>query len=131
MILSSILTIDPDKVDRDLSFLMHCFREILEEAGEHALARSLPWQGADTSFPDAIPAERLFQAYSIAFQLLSLVEQNAAVQQQRLTESGHGLAAMQALWGQCLQQIHERGLSARQIAAALPRIRVKLVLTAH
>lgn len=85
MILSSILTIDPNKVDRDLSFLMQCFREVLEEDGEQQLARSLPWQ-EDKTFPVAIePSERLAQAYSIAFQLLSMVEQNAAVQLQRLT----------------------------------------------
>ena len=131
MILSSILTIDPDKVDRDLDFLMQCFREVLEEAGEQALAHSLPWQGAPASSPDPLPSERLFQAYSIAFQLLSMVEQNAAVQHQRITESEYGLAAIQALWGQCLQQIQERELSDRQIAAALPRIQVELVLTAH
>jgi len=130
MIISTILTIDPDKVDRDLGFLMQCFREVLEEAGEHALASYLPWVGSQPP-PDYLPSERLSQAYSIAFQLLSMVEQNAAVQHQRITEAEHGLAAMQALWGQCLQQIHERGISDRQIAAALPQIRVELVLTAH
>ncbi len=131
MILSSILMIDPDKVDRDLSFLMQCFREILEEEGEEQLAKYLPWQ-EDTTFPvDRKPSERLAQAYSIAFQLLSMVEQNAAVQRQRHTESEQGLAAMQALWGQCLQQIEERGINDRQIADALPRIQIELVLTAH
>ena len=38
---------------------------------------------------------------------------------------------MQALWGQCLQQVADRGLTPDQIAAALPRMRVELVLTAH
>src|SRR4029453_1141979 len=131
MILSSILTIDPEKVDHDLSFLMQCFREVLEEEGEHQLAGSLPWRDVNIPLSDIKPSERLAQAYSIAFQLLSIVEQNAAVQRQRLTESTHGLAAMQALWGQCLRQIQERGISDRQIADALPQIQVKLVLTAH
>ncbi len=48
MILSSILVIDPDKVDRDLGFLMQCFREVLEEEGEQTLADYLPWQGGAT-----------------------------------------------------------------------------------
>ena len=50
-----------------------------------------------------------------------MVEQNAAIQQQRQTEAEHGLTAMQALWGQCLQQLVERGLdrgSDRRGAAA-------------
>ena len=49
----------------------------------------------------------------------------------RLTETAQGLTAMQALWGQCLQQVQERGISDAHIAAALPRIQIELVLTAH
>jgi phosphoenolpyruvate carboxylase len=60
-----------------------------------------------------------------------MVEQNAAVQRQRLAEAEHGLTAMQALWGQCLQQVLERRVDAHQIAAALPRMHLELVLTAH
>ena len=38
---------------------------------------------------------------------------------------------MQALWGQCLEQLRDRGLTPDQIAATLPRMQVELVLTAH
>jgi phosphoenolpyruvate carboxylase len=131
MILSPILTLDPAKVVRDLEFLMRCFREVLEESGELALARHLPWgETGSPPSPETSP-ERLSQAYSIAFHLLSMVEQNAAVQRQRLAEAEHGLTAMQALWGQCLQQMLERKLEPHQIAAALPRMHLELVLTAH
>ena len=78
-----------------------------------------------------MPPERLSRAYSIAFHLLSLVEQNAAIQQQRSTEAAHGPSALQALWGQCLEQLRDRGLTADQIAATLQRMQVELVLTAH
>ncbi len=60
-----------------------------------------------------------------------MVEQNAAIQQQRSTEAAHGLSTMQALWGQCLHQVADRGLTEDQIASALPRMGVELVLTAH
>jgi phosphoenolpyruvate carboxylase len=131
MILSPILTLDPAKVERDLEFLMRCFEEVLEESGELVLARHLPWSDTGTPAPRETSPERLSQAYSIAFHLLSIVEQNAAVQRQRLAEAEHGLAAMQALWGQCLQQVRERHLDPHQIAEALPRMHLELVLTAH
>src|SRR5580704_11999080 len=131
MILSPILTLDPAKVEKDLEFLMRCFREVLEESGELGLVQHLPWSGTGSPAPAEIPVERLSQAYSIAFHLLSMVEQNAAVQRQRLAEAEHGLTAMQALWGQCLQQVLERNLDPGQIAAALPRMHLDLVLTAH
>lgn len=131
MILSPILTLDPAKVARDLEFLMACFREVLEESGELALARYLPWGGTEASSPQEASPKRLSQAYSIAFHLLSMVEQNAAVQRQRLAEAELGLTAMQALWGQSFQQVQERRIDPLQIAAALPRMHLELVLTAH
>ena len=108
MLLSPILTLDSAKVERDLAFLMECLRHVLEQAGEPALAARLPWIGTAPSDADAISLERLSQAYSMAFHLLNMVEQNAAVQQHRATEAEHGLTAMQALWGQCLQQLVDR-----------------------
>lgn len=129
MIISSALTVDPAKVDRDLDFLMSCFREVLEEAGEQDLVRHLPWGG--TAATTAPMTERFAQAYSIVFQLLSMVEQNAAVQHRRAVETKNGLTAIPALWGQSLQQVHERGLTDWQIAEALHQMQVELVLTAH
>jgi phosphoenolpyruvate carboxylase len=131
MILSPILTLDPAKVERDLEFLMRCFREVLEESGELALARHLPWSETGSLAACETSPERVSHAYSIAFHLLSMVEQNAAVQRQRLAEAERGLTAMQALWGHCLLQVLERGVDPCQIAAALPRMHLELVLTAH
>ena len=133
MILSPILVLDPHKVDRDLAFAMDCLADVLNEAQEHALAQRLPWRQAPTRGQDngTISPERLSRAYSIAFHLLSLVEQNAAIQQQRSTEGTHGPSALQALWGQSLEQLRDRGILQDQIAAALPRMQVELVLTAH
>jgi len=132
MILSPILVLDPKKVERDLAFVMGCLFEVLDEAQEHSLARQLPWGDGDApGREDPVSPERLSRAYSIAFHLLSLVEQNAAIQQQRSTEAAHGPSALQALWGQSLEQLRDRGLTAVQIAATLTRMQVELVLTAH
>jgi phosphoenolpyruvate carboxylase len=132
MILSPILTLDPAKVERDLAYVMECLSEVLEEGHESALAAQLPWRsGQSPSAHNPVSPERLSQAYSIAFHLLSMVEQNAAIQQQRSTEATHGLSTMQALWGQCLQQMTEKGLNQYQIAPAFRRMQVELVLTAH
>jgi len=129
MLLSPILSLDSVKVENDLRFLMDCFREVLEEAGEGEVARSLPW----TSPADAVDSapERQAHAFSIAFHLLSLVEQNAAVQRQRHLEAEQGAAAMQALWGDCLRQMLDAHKDPREIASAVRRIELDLVLTAH
>src|SRR3954468_8072323 len=131
MILSPILTFSAEKVERDLAFLMTCFREVLEEAGERALASCLPWGETPCAAPADVPRDRMVQAYSIAFQLLNIAEQNAAIQHQRDTERKDGLAAMPALWGQCLRQTLDAGIAPSHVAASLREIRVDLVLTAH
>ncbi len=126
------------KIDVDLGFFMICFREVLEELGEGALARRLPWIPGT---PDAHPAsgqpaasdlgERDVQVLSIAFQLLNMVEENAAAQGRRRRETTESLLREPGLWGQNLRQLLDAGFSGQQIADALSTIRVEPVLTAH
>jgi phosphoenolpyruvate carboxylase len=117
------------RVERDLHWLMDRFCEVLDTTNAEEIRSLLPWKG-QVSHPDPLP-ERAPQAYSIAFQLLNLVEENAEAQARRAAETIDGPAALRGLWGQTLVQLRHAGLSDAQIAAALPRIRVELVLTAH
>lgn len=128
----SPLTIEPATFTDELQFVMDCLREVLHDVGEPELARVLPWNDGDTS-PQltAVSPERLVQALSIAFQLLAMVEQRAAVQYRRNLETRQGLPAVPALWGDTLQQLQTCGLKDREIAAALPEMQVEIVLTAH
>ena len=131
MLIPSLMVSDPTKVERDLTFLMECFREVLVEAGEVELAGRLPWLSEDAPVPASVPPDRFAQAYSTAFHLLSIVEQNAAVQQRRAVEADKGLSAAPGLWGHALAELRARGLDGPRIAAALPRMQAELVLTAH
>jgi phosphoenolpyruvate carboxylase len=118
-----------EKIREDLSFLMHCFREVLEELGERDLAKRLPWI-SDVTISDQ-PNPRLSQAYSVAFQLLNMVEENVAAQVRRSRESDLGLTSEPGLWAYQLERLKKSGLSESQIVQRLPSIRVEPVLTAH
>lgn len=134
MLLSSSKTSDFAKVDQDIQFLMQCFREVLAENGEHALAHALPWgDGAesDAAYANTLDPIKLTQAYSIAFQLLTIVEENAIVQYRRLLEKQAVGEQFSGLWSQNLHACKERGLNAGQVVALLKRLRVEPVLTAH
>jgi phosphoenolpyruvate carboxylase len=100
-----------------------------EELGEHQLAKSLPW--INQAKIDLAPNPRLCQAYSIAFQLLNMVEENVAAQVRRARESDTGLAGEPGLWAHHLRQLRESSISESLIAAQLNEIRVEPVLTAH
>jgi len=117
------------KIREDLNFLMECFREVLEALGEGQLAARLPW--INEVVCDPTPNSRLSQAYSVAFQLLNMVEENVAAQVRRARESEHSLAQEPGLWAYQLQKLRQTGISEDEITAQLHKIRVEPVLTAH
>ncbi|MGJ3237987.1 MAG: phosphoenolpyruvate carboxylase [Anaerolineae bacterium] len=130
MLLSSSKTSNYDKVNQDIRFLIQCLREMLEEVGEQALADVLPWQ--DSRSTEVIPdATKLIQLYSIAFQLLNAVEENAVVQYRRQLELQNNEAYFSGLWNQTLHYLKDKGLTEEQLLDTLARTRVEPVLTAH
>jgi len=115
---------------KDLEFVLECFREILEDSGEKNLANCIPWINDSDLKPEQISNKHL-QVYSMAFQLLNMVEINAAVQNRRIIEQDSGMASINGLWAENLQRLKNSGLAAKEIAECLDEIRVEPVLTAH
>jgi phosphoenolpyruvate carboxylase len=70
-------------------------------------------------------------AYSVAFQLLNMVEESVAAEMRILRERSEGPAAERGLWAAQLSEIREVGQTASSVAAALRRVEVEPVLTAH
>ncbi|MCS6808562.1 MAG: phosphoenolpyruvate carboxylase [Bacteroidota bacterium] len=128
------------KFQEDASFIFECFHEILIELGEHELASMLPWQDGSGALHGAFSSlaahrveipERMPQMYSIAFQLLNMIEENIAVQYRRRQETDKGIGTGRGLWKSTLTGLLAEGLSGKEIAAALQYIHVEPVLTAH
>ena len=125
-----------EQIGQELRVLVAAFAEMLRELGHPELARHLPWlQTADSATlaadqTEALPA-RLGLAYSVAFQMLNMVEENAAAAMRELREVEEGLTAQKGLWGNQLARLKAEGISAEAIAAQMRRVRVEPVLTAH
>jgi phosphoenolpyruvate carboxylase len=115
-------------LEDDLRYLMAAFSAVLQKLGEPELAASLPWIG--TGVPQKTNRS-LGQAYSIAFQLLNVVEERAASQIRRLREKKSGPEAEKGLWADNLKQLQTLGLKEADILAALRDVCVEPVLTAH
>ena len=131
MAISNDLARGLKKVDKDLDFMMTCFVEVLEQLDHKDLAGTLPWMGKRKLRGVQIFSYRGVQAYSIAFQLLNMVEENASAQSKRLREDKQGLASDPGSWGRALRALVDAGLTDKQIAKRLNRMRVEPVLTAH
>lgn len=117
-------------LEEELHLLTEGFAAVLRRMGETELADLLPWVGAKSE--QAGETKRsLGQAYSIAFQLLNIVEERTAARVRRRREIQAGAQAEKGLWADNLAEMRELGLSEDQILAVLRDVEVEPVLTAH
>ena len=114
----------------DLEFILECFKEVLIESGEEDLGNTIPWINSMDIDPGKITDKHL-QVYSISFQLLNMVEINAAVQQRRIKEEKSGLHSVNGLWAENLNRLKNAGIGDEEIAHCISEIMVEPVLTAH
>jgi phosphoenolpyruvate carboxylase len=120
------------KISTDYDYLISIFKEMLLSIGEDDLANLLPLKSEPSAEQyDAIPNEKLAQAIGISFELLNLVEENAATQFRRKTETTFGLESTRGSWGETLKLWKDNGIDEQKIANLLPNIKVMPVLTAH
>ncbi len=117
-----------EKVDRDIDYLLSCTQEVLEEVGEPELAPLL-----DRENPDAtgVPPEKTAQVLSIAFQIMNLVEENAANQSSRALERSQDRAADTGSWGHWLKRISDCGIADQKLLETIRKANVHPVLTGH
>jgi phosphoenolpyruvate carboxylase len=132
MVAESVLALNEETLLDEWAWILDCLRDVLVESGDKELANALPVPGQPSSKSGSLNnSVHLTQAYSIAFQLLGMAEQNAADVFRRTIERKSGIDALPALWGDSLRQLKEEGFSSQEIAAMLPKFQVELVLTAH
>lgn len=121
------------KISKDLSTVTLYFREVLKDLKEDALVKLLlvvnELDKAETI--GKIPDEKLVQALSILFQLMNLVEENAATQYRRKLENRLGASYIRGSWAETFTKWQKQGLNEKQIAGLLTKVHIMPVLTAH
>ena len=115
-----------EKISTDIQDLVGSLQEVLRELGENEVADRLPWVGQKEGC-----CEGFEQAASIAFQLLNMVEENAASRTRLAREIEHGSDSEPGLWPRQLAKLRDSGMEPSDIASALRHIRIEPVLTAH
>ncbi|GBF50123.1 phosphoenolpyruvate carboxylase [Leptospira ryugenii] len=120
------------KIHDDLLFLLDCFAEVLHEIGEGDLVAYLPKKDFRPVETHPYPQpDSVVELLSICFQLLNMVEENAAAMYRRGAETNTGLDSIPGLWGEMFKKTREYGVSQNQILNLLPTIECEPVLTAH
>lgn len=118
--------IELSKIQEDLSYIHNCFVEMLRGMGENQIADAI-----ETGNHHKTDSEGISKAFSLYFQLITIVEENAAVQLRRKLEEEHGLERISGLWGSSCKQLRNNGIMEDEIVQKLPEIRIEPVLTAH
>jgi phosphoenolpyruvate carboxylase len=96
------------------------------------MAAMIPFDNNQTLVGNAkVSDEKIAQAIGICFELLNSVEENAATQFRRKTETQLGLESIRGSWGETLNLWKSKGIKEQEIIALLPKINVMPVLTAH
>ena len=123
-----------NQIDTDLGILLECFAEILREMNLGEVADVLPWQNTATSHEPGEFTMETGQAFSIAFQLLNMVEESIAAKVRARRQRELGDSAERGLWADTLAQVGQGQsieMLQERLTAALAKLRVEPVLTAH
>jgi phosphoenolpyruvate carboxylase len=120
------------KISDDRRFIIGCYTEMLSRINENDVVSLInsDLQGVSTE-EDKLPNEKTIQSLSIYFQLITLVEENAATQYRRRLEDQDQMTSMRGSWAEALQIWKNADLSEDEMISAIAETHVIPVLTAH
>jgi len=118
-----------EKIDHDERMLRGCLDEVLSDIGLDRLRPLADKDRADWS-GEALDQESV-QLLSILFQLLNLVEENAANQMDRHRLAAKGEEAVSGSWPHALKRLPEEKRTPEALIRELPKTQVDIVFTAH
>ena len=118
-----------EKIERDEKLLRDCLEEVLGDMGLERLC-------AFTRMGDGSKAgmeldQESVQLLSILFQLLNLVEENAANQMNRRRQSALGDEVVSGSWAHTLKRLSKDAGISKDFLSELSRSQVDIVFTAH
>lgn len=120
-----------ESLEEEVREIMGCLHDVLQSSGSPELASILPWlTDKDTAAADLDPSDTA-QVYSIAFQLLDMIEERVARDMRRKREKVLGPEEERGLWPHTLAALAKDGFSEEEIAAGIRAVRVEPVFTAH
>ncbi|MGL5111851.1 MAG: phosphoenolpyruvate carboxylase [Flavobacterium sp.] len=121
------------KITDDRNFIIDCYLEMLSRINEPqiiSLIKSDP-KSLTIDNNEDIPSEKVIQSLSIYFQLMTLVEENAATQYRRKTENQLNIDSTRGSWAEAFKIWKEQGIGEDEMLKTIASTTVIPVLTAH
>ena len=119
-----------DKILEDKKSILSCFREMLSNIEENELNAFIESLNKNNKY-ESISNEKIIQSFGMYFQLMNLIEENAAIQFNRQFEKNFGIAAIRGSWGETLKLWADQNIDQAKMIDTISSIQVCPVLTAH
>lgn len=123
---------DFQKISDDRRFIIDCYTEMLTRINENDVVDLINNTSKEVKIEDTkLSSEKIIQSLSIYFQLMTLVEENAATQYRRKLEDQEKITAIRGSWGEALNFWKNSSVSEEEMLKAISETHVIPVLTAH
>ncbi|MCL6260262.1 phosphoenolpyruvate carboxylase [Aquiflexum sp. TKW24L] len=120
-------------VTESRNFLIGCYVEMLHRIHEHDIIPLINSHPEDFAGIDdnALPIDKVIQSLSIYFQLMTMVEENAATQYRRKMENQDDITSIRGSWAEAFKIWKDQGIAEDEMLHAISQASVIPVLTAH
>src|SRR6476620_9608281 len=120
------------KISDDRIFIIDCYAEMLSRINEQEINSLINNTSQEVSFEENdISSEKIIQSLSIYFQLMTLVEENAATQYRRKMGDQEHIASIRGTWAETFKIWKDDSVSEDEMLKAISETTVVPVLTAH
>ncbi|SEQ58711.1 Phosphoenolpyruvate carboxylase, type 1 [Hyunsoonleella jejuensis] len=119
------------KIVDDRSFIIDCYVEMLSRINENDIVELLKNNSLPEIDTGKLPSDKIIQSLSIYFQLMSLVEENAATQYHRKMENQDESFSIRGSWAEAFKFWKDHNINEDEILKAVSDTHVIPVLTAH
>jgi phosphoenolpyruvate carboxylase len=120
------------KIETDRKFILDCYLEMLSRIQEHTVASMIRQHNQNVPAErNELSSEKIIQSLSIYFQLMTMVEENAATQYRRKLEDRETISTIRGSWAEALHRWKQEGINEETILNAIANTNIMPVLTAH
>jgi len=119
------------KIENDRIFILDCYIEMLRKINEFDIIELLKNNQISKINQHHLCSDKVIQSLSIYFQLMTLVEENAATQFRRKMEDDEKINSVRGSWSEALYFWKENNCNEDEILNVISETQVIPVLTAH
>ena len=114
-------------------FIINCYIEMLSRINEQDIIPLISGNPLNLSIinDDTFSTDKVIQSLSIYFQLMTLVEENAATHYRRKMENQESISSIRGSWAEVFKSWKDEGLQEDEMLLAISEAHVMPVLTAH